>query len=188
MGSTSFKDTYARLQRSDPPAPTPWVRGFTKFQAVARGALLRVVRRRYGAHETPFGVELEKFLPPEHGPLGATPARSPRGTPRQPSRTLAEHRRALAEQRRAAQPPPRTGVGNMGTFAPPRTGNGATSLMQFTNPEGAEGTALKASDCSLPSHKCHTWTVSELRKVFTHAAPSNSTAGSSQFWNATASS
>ncbi|KAH8045481.1 3',5'-cyclic-nucleotide phosphodiesterase [Aureococcus anophagefferens] len=39
-----------------------------------------------------------------------------------PSRTLAEHRRALAEQRRAAQPPPRTGVGNMGTFAPPRTG------------------------------------------------------------------
>ena len=31
--------------------------------------------------------------------------------------------------------------------APPRTGNGATSLMQFTNPEGAEGTALKASDC-----------------------------------------
>ena len=57
--------------------------------------------------------------------------------------------------------------------APPRTGNGATSLMQFTNPEGAEGTALKASDCSLPSHKCHTWTVSELRKVFTHAAPSN---------------
>ncbi|KAH8061066.1 3',5'-cyclic-nucleotide phosphodiesterase [Aureococcus anophagefferens] len=74
VGSTSFKDTYARLQRSDPPAPTPWVRGFTKFQAVARGALLRVVRRRYGAHETPFGVELEKFLPPEHGPLGATPA------------------------------------------------------------------------------------------------------------------
>ncbi|KAH8067417.1 3',5'-cyclic-nucleotide phosphodiesterase [Aureococcus anophagefferens] len=79
VGSTSFKDTYARLQRSDPPAPTPWVRGFTKFQAVARGALLRVVRRRYGAHETPFGVELEKFLPPEHGPLGATPARGDDG-------------------------------------------------------------------------------------------------------------
>ena len=105
------------------------MRGFTKFQAVARGALLRVVRRRYGAHETPFGVELEKFLPPEHGPLGATPARSPRGTPRQPSRTLAEHRRALAEQRRAAQPPPRTGVGNMGTFAPPRTGKASKGAL-----------------------------------------------------------
>ncbi|KAK7254782.1 3',5'-cyclic-nucleotide phosphodiesterase [Aureococcus anophagefferens] len=60
---------------------------------------------------------------PAQRPAGADAlARSPRGTPRQPSRTLAEHRRALAEQRRAAQPPPRTGVGNMGTFAPPRTG------------------------------------------------------------------
>ncbi|KAH8062990.1 3',5'-cyclic-nucleotide phosphodiesterase [Aureococcus anophagefferens] len=110
-------DTHARLQRSDPPRRALGA-GFTKFQAVAR-ARCSASRRRYGAHETPFGVELEKFLRRSTGP--ATPAVAA-GTPRQPSRTLAEHRRALAEQRRAAQPPPRTGVGNMGTFAPPLTG------------------------------------------------------------------
>jgi len=47
--------------------------------------------------------------------------------------------------------------------------------MQFTNPEGADTMALKASgDCSLPSHKCHSLSMPEIRNLFTHGAPSNS--------------
>ena len=56
----------------------------------------------------------------------------------------------------------------------PRRGDGATSLMQFTNPEGVDAMSLKASDCSLPSHKCHSWSMPEIRKLFTHGEPSNS--------------
>jgi hypothetical protein len=56
----------------------------------------------------------------------------------------------------------------------PRRGDGTTSLMQFTNPEGAETMNLKASDCSLPSLKCHKLSMPEIRKLFTHGAPSNS--------------
>ena len=61
------------------------------------------------------------------------------------------------------------------TLGAPRRGDGTTSLMQFTNPEGADTMALKASgDCSLPSHKCHSLSMPEIRNLFTHGAPSNS--------------
>ena len=82
------------------------------------------------------------------------------------------------------------------TLGAPQRPDGTTSLMQFTNPpkEAEDATAATMNvktnaaiptfehhdsgpeDCSLPMHKCHSWSMPEIRKLFTHGTPSNALA------------